>query len=359
MLKSKILSAALVLMPATILLTSQSSFGEPNGDECKLKPGDAAPAGLHWYYRVDRVNDRHCWYLHAQGMPVRSRSTSQKQDTQNENAEEPVSALPAQTGTVEPIPQQSLTLLRTIPEGPQSALSTREEPDLGFAARWVDLPKSVDLNTREPVVTSNAFSAERAATNTDERLPSSWPGVSAADGEGQGSTVGGTNFGSISLAGAAVLMLLLLFEGLIRVARASAWRLQRRYLRANCRNADITDGSGSAASAWDLATAIDSTVKTEDSTVKTEAGVSELTRILRRAGAELRPPRSFAPSGSMHHHHASHRRANHERASHDRASHDRASHERASYEAVNYGRVHSAFYRLKSRSFSGLTWAPL
>jgi len=141
---------------------------------------------------------------------------------------------------------------------------------------------------------------------------------------------------------------------LIRVARASAWRLQRRYLRANCRNADITDASGSAASAWDLATAIDSTVKTEVSTVKTEAGVSELTRILRRAGAELRPPRSFAPSGSMHHHHASHRRANHERASHDRASH-----ERASYEAVNYGRVHSAFYRLKSRSFSGLTWAPL
>jgi hypothetical protein len=353
MLKSKILSAALVLMPATILLTSQSSFGEPNGDECKLKPGDAAPAGLHWYYRVDRVNNRHCWYLHAQGMPVHSR-TPQKQDTQSENTEEPVSAMPAQTGTVQPTPQQSLMLPRMIPEGPQPVLSTREEPNPGFAARWVDLPRAVALNTREPIAASNAFSTERAVANTDERLPSSWPGVSAADGESQGSAASGTNFGSISLAGAAVLALLLLFEGLMRVARASAWRLQHRYLRANCRKTDITDASSSATSTWSVATAIDSTVKPEDSTVKTEADVGELTGILRRAGAGLRPPQSFAPTRSMRHHHPSHRRANHERASQDRASH-----ERSSYEAANYGRVHSAFYRLKSRSFNGLTWAPL
>ena len=352
MLKSKILSAALVLMPGTILLTSQSSFSEPNGDECKLKPGDAAPAGLHWYYRVDRVNNRHCWYLHAQGTPVHSRMMSQKQDTQSENTEERVSAMPAQTGTVQPTPQQSLTPPRMILEGPQPALSAREEPNPGFAARWVDLPKSVDLNTREPVAVSNAFSAERAASNTDEPLPSSWPGVSAADGESQGSAADGTNFGSISLAGAALLVLLLLFEGLMRVARASAWRLQHRYLRANCCKADSTDASSSATRAWSLATAMNSTVKPEDSTVKAEA--DELTDILRRAGAGLRPPRSFAPTRSMRHHHASHRRANHERAGHDRASH-----ERSSYEAVNYGRVHSAFYRLKSRSFNGLTWAPL
>jgi hypothetical protein len=31
--------------------------------DCLVEPNRDAPEGLHWYYRVDRENDRKCWYL--------------------------------------------------------------------------------------------------------------------------------------------------------------------------------------------------------------------------------------------------------------------------------------------------------
>jgi hypothetical protein len=51
---------------------------------------------------------------------------------------------------------------------------------------------------------------------------------------------------------------------------------------------------------------------------------------LQRAGTGLGPSQSFAPSGSAHRH-----------------------------EHANRARAHSTFSRLKSRSFSGMIWAPL
>lgn len=42
-------------------------------DNCLDAPGSAAPDGQHWYYRIDRVQHRKCWYLHAMaGLPNRA-----------------------------------------------------------------------------------------------------------------------------------------------------------------------------------------------------------------------------------------------------------------------------------------------
>jgi len=32
-------------------------------DECLAKPKDGTPSGQHWYYRIDRITKRQCWYL--------------------------------------------------------------------------------------------------------------------------------------------------------------------------------------------------------------------------------------------------------------------------------------------------------
>jgi hypothetical protein len=32
-------------------------------DDCLAKPNRSAHAGSHWYYRIDRATQRHCWYL--------------------------------------------------------------------------------------------------------------------------------------------------------------------------------------------------------------------------------------------------------------------------------------------------------
>ena len=166
-MQSKILSIGLALIPAAILICAHSSLGEAKGDECKAKPDGISPAGLHWYYRVDRANNQHCWYLHAQGMPVHSRidTASRSLDVQSDAAGEPA------TKTPPPQPQY------------QQSETTADEPAGDFADRWVDLPKSVDLNAHAFVAESNGYAAERAVDHKQEQLPPTLTNVSAANGE--------------------------------------------------------------------------------------------------------------------------------------------------------------------------------
>jgi hypothetical protein len=44
-------------------LTTFSDSAAGADDECLSSPKDQAPQGGHWYYRIDRVTKRHCWYL--------------------------------------------------------------------------------------------------------------------------------------------------------------------------------------------------------------------------------------------------------------------------------------------------------
>src|SRR5947208_16398589 len=113
-----ILPAFLVLMPATILLTSHSSIAESTGDECRTKPGTSAPSGLHWYYRVDRTNNRHCWYLHAQGLQTHSQTNGTSRDSQDENAAAQAGQGPLRIATIQPGPAERRGALRSHSETP-------------------------------------------------------------------------------------------------------------------------------------------------------------------------------------------------------------------------------------------------
>jgi hypothetical protein len=313
-MQSKILSIGLALIPAAILVSAHSSLGEAKGDECKAKPDGISPAGLHWYYRVDRANNRHCWYLHAQGMPVHSRidAAPRSSDVQNDAAGEQVWKTPPVTDTPQPEYEQNET--------------TAEQPAGDFAERWVDLPRSVDLNTHAFVAERNGYAAEHTVENKQEQLPPALANAPAASGEVRQNAGPQTNFGSISLAGAVVLALLLISETLVRFARASAWSLLRFNLRAASRRRQHSEPVVDAAPHRPISP---SATEVEPIT-RTETGVNELRRLLQRAGTGLGPSQSFAPSGSAH-----------------RPEH------------ANRERAHSTFARLKSRSFSGMTWAPL
>jgi hypothetical protein len=56
---SAIFASLIVGAPLTTI--SDSAAGAD--DECLSSPKDQAPQGGHWYYRIDRVTKRHCWYL--------------------------------------------------------------------------------------------------------------------------------------------------------------------------------------------------------------------------------------------------------------------------------------------------------
>jgi hypothetical protein len=98
MLGSKIQPIMLVALPA-ILLTAQSSFGGSTSDNCRTSPGASARPGLHWYYRTDRTNNRHCWFLNTEGMQVHSHGNEASHPLQqHENVAE--QATQSQSGTV-------------------------------------------------------------------------------------------------------------------------------------------------------------------------------------------------------------------------------------------------------------------
>jgi hypothetical protein len=62
--------AALLPIGIGVSIPIDSAHAE---DKCATAPGAAAPKGQHWYYRVDSVNHRKCWYLHAAvALPVRA-----------------------------------------------------------------------------------------------------------------------------------------------------------------------------------------------------------------------------------------------------------------------------------------------
>ena len=143
--------AILVMPVVTVLLTGQTSVAEPAVDECKTEPGSSAPPGSHWYYRVNRADQRHCWYLGPEGAQVRSqarkapaRASSPTRMDGRENALE--TARP----TLPPIEPAQRT-----PIEPHGAAAD-------YAATSSDLPKTRDLDAREPTTSANSDITRRS-----------------------------------------------------------------------------------------------------------------------------------------------------------------------------------------------------
>jgi len=77
-------------------------------DSCLSAPKGATPSGSHWYYRIDRVTKRQCWYL---------REESDAADDKFARAAPPASApasapAPASAAAEEPAPPQQRTITR-------------------------------------------------------------------------------------------------------------------------------------------------------------------------------------------------------------------------------------------------------
>ena len=72
-------------------------------DNCLSAPKGTTPSGSHWYYRIDRVTKRQCWYL---------REESDTADDKFARAAPPASAPAASSAAAEPAPSQQRTITR-------------------------------------------------------------------------------------------------------------------------------------------------------------------------------------------------------------------------------------------------------
>jgi hypothetical protein len=174
-----LLSAILFIPLGTVLLTVQTSLAEPASDECKTKPGSSAPPGSHWYYRINRTDQRRCWFLGPEGAYVRSQAretapkvSSPTRTPPRENAVETARAVPA---PMEPAQRTSLEAASTESHRVAAA---------DFAAPSPDLPKIPDLDAREPTTISNNSTKAREQTEAREEMPLKRPVLTEANHAG-------------------------------------------------------------------------------------------------------------------------------------------------------------------------------
>jgi hypothetical protein len=158
---------AILVMPlAAISATAQTRLAEPAADECKTKPDSPAPAGSHWYYRVNRTDQRHCWYLGPEGRKVRSQARGDMLRT------------PAREN-----PPEMMT--RTMPPQMEPAQKTAAEEAQQPAAAADDVwpalapPKAPDLDTHRSPTTSNSHGQDQAPTDAHEETV--WPVLTEAE----------------------------------------------------------------------------------------------------------------------------------------------------------------------------------
>jgi hypothetical protein len=190
---------------------------------------------MHWYYRINRATNKHCWYLGPGGAHVRSHTaTAAVADPPGARKANPVDAdnaapmqampgdgaepaAPVQTAFAQAQTANAQTALAQAPPADQAATANQAVGGSGFGARWPgDLPKAEDLEQSEPAPVSDSY-AERRDTDATTQMPSKWPGAKA--GHAAQSAAGETALRYFSILGIVVIPLLLAAGWVAKYAR--------------------------------------------------------------------------------------------------------------------------------------------
>ena len=168
--------AGSIIAGAPLAAVSQNAPSAPSAAstentaaDCLASPKGAAPQGQHWFYRVERVTKRQCWYLRAEGAKT-TQSAQATADTPNAAPTAPQSVqnahaeyIAAQTGPAASPPAPAAT--QPAPGAPnanaaQPAVATRW-PD---AARASPAPQPSAAPAAAPAAASVQPSAKPAAS---------------------------------------------------------------------------------------------------------------------------------------------------------------------------------------------------
>jgi hypothetical protein len=157
MVRRVFLFAAAIFM----IVSAEALFAQHTSraaEECMTKPGTAAPQGSHWYYHLDRANNRQCWYLAAEGAKVRpqtrpaaspAKSQSPKPIARSEAAPEPSAYAGAPVQTIPIRPSAEMTVGQVgADENDPAEVSSKD---------WSSLSASAVSHDRTAVPTAQDF----------------------------------------------------------------------------------------------------------------------------------------------------------------------------------------------------------
>jgi hypothetical protein len=145
--------------------------------DCLAAPNAQSPQGSHWYYRVDRVNKRRCWYLGPQGGKVRPDASQVASPDLRRTA--PPQSKPTATTPVEQQPTADAIVQ------PSNAVPTAEatfgQGSRGLSPPASDQPQPPGPDGREVALTSTPNSDAPSKANPEEEMPPIWPVHDAAE----------------------------------------------------------------------------------------------------------------------------------------------------------------------------------
>jgi hypothetical protein len=89
----------------TIALAAVNVTVNPSraGDDCLAGPNTAAPQGSHWYYRLDRLTHRQCWYLGSERRTHAPDASPARSHPPNTMGAQPASQTPTEARTAEAV----------------------------------------------------------------------------------------------------------------------------------------------------------------------------------------------------------------------------------------------------------------
>lgn len=296
MLSPKSLPAIFVALSAAVVLTTQTSLGEPTGNSCRTRPGLAVPAGMHWYYHIDRADRRLCWYLNSGGrqVHVRENETSPSPSYGDGYAGRYLAVAPNDTAPAaqqRPVARTAETEVAPDAEVVSAVPAAHQQAAIDFAARWVEVLKPFDLNAANLAPLSNAYAAEQSQMPT---LPFA---IRSDETPLQESSAAKLRFGSNLLATGLGIALLLLCRETLKLFGMLRREAKRRGGRANSVKAKVF--ARSAARWRDTTPSRAPGSGSGTGEVRIGLGSGAIVHALRRAVAIPHMPPSLAPSDAQ------------------------------------------------------------
>ena len=159
-------SAVFASFLTCVALTTVAGSSARAAEDCIVGPKGQAPQGSHWYYSLNRVTHRKCWYLGAEGLKVRQvaspKPSSSAMPTLRQRAEIPTLKSVADAhaeqlidGPSTELPMAANPTAQPLPEATEDTAVGVNSRGWALSSRWPNEPNSSGSTDREPGLTSN------------------------------------------------------------------------------------------------------------------------------------------------------------------------------------------------------------
>jgi hypothetical protein len=157
----------------------QPGLSAPSAEECKAHPGASTPRGMHWFYRINRGDKHHCWYLGSVQTHAVVQAAAPQDAAEREAADADANANAQAAPAPASSPRTAPGAAALAPIALLDATLAAQKAQTDFTARWPnDLPSPQNLKTVEAETSSDSFAEQPARAEQSEAMPS-WPALAA------------------------------------------------------------------------------------------------------------------------------------------------------------------------------------